>query len=290
MARAKRVEGIVTEKVDAAELKRRQESEERSLTLIENATDWFNRLSGDDNIRHAEVTTCDLLRDTVGIVYQDNVWPLIPMIYDAGFEALIEHLSSKRNLHKKYRITIGKNFIMSYDNIDTDSAEQEGCFMPMMEHIGTTIRLSGKINISKKVNYTTIDNMYGENYATNSDVENIKAVAAQKLKKMYSTDKDGKVLEADKSTLYLPQNLIMVIFSLFHDALLARLKMMKEATPDEDVSLNVLGLYEVMIEDVDPSDANYEGWYIHYAPKDIVKLSIKSDHLASESTGKLGKS
>ena len=154
--------------------------------------------------------------------------------------------------------------------------------LPMMEHIGTSIRLNGKVNMSKKVTYSTIDNMYGENYTTNSDIEFIKANAMKKLQKMYSTDKNGKVLEADKSIIYLPPNLIMIIFSLFHDALLARVKMMKEASPDDDIELNVLGLYIMRIEDVDPKDANYDGWYIIYEPKDIVKLNLKSDGLAQE--------
>lgn len=284
---AKKVTVAATETTDELEQKKKkQEQEEIVQNVIDNALDWFNRLSGDDNIRHAAVVTCSLVKDTVGLVYLDNMWPLIPMIYDAVFEALIDHLSSKRSFHKKYAVRIGNNFIMSYDNIDTDEAEQEGCFMPMMEHVGTSIRLAGKINMSKKVSYQTIDAMYGENYTTNSDIEHIKAEAMKKLKRMYSTDKDGNVLSADKSQIYMPSNLIMVIFSLFHDALLARLKMMKEANPDEDVYLDVLGLYTVRIEDVDPQDANYEGYYIMYEPKDIVKLSIKFDQLAQESAAK----
>jgi hypothetical protein len=279
MARIKKAAIVETPESAEALLKKKRE-EEATITVIDNAIDWFNRLSGDDNLKHAAMTTCALLRDSVGIVYLDTMWPLIPMIYDAVFESLIEHLSSKRSLHKKYKITVGRNFVMSYDNIDTDSAEQEGCFMPMMDHAGTSIRLAGKINSSKKVTYSVIDNMYGENYATNSDIEHIKATADNKLRKMYTTDKDGKVLESDKSQIYLPSNLIMIIFSLFHDCVLARLKMMKESNPDDDVEINVLGLYVAAIEDVESPDANYEGYYIHYAPKDIVKLALKSDALA----------
>lgn len=281
MAKAKKV-AIVETKESAEALLKKKIDEETTITVIDNATEWFNRLSGDDNLRHAAMTTCQLIRDTVGIVYIDSMWPLIPMIYDAVYESLIEHIGNKRGLHKKYKITVGRNFVMSYDNIDTDQAEQEGCFMPMMDHAGTCIRLSGKINSSKKVTFATIDNMYGENYTSNSDIEHIKAIASNKLQKMYSTDKDGKILASDKSQIYLPPNLIMVIFSLFHDCILARLKMMKEANPDDDVEINVLGLYVVAIEDVESPDANYEGYYIHYAPKDIVKLALKSDALASK--------
>ena len=286
MARIKKTAVELTQQDEAA-LAKKKKIEETTATVIDNAIDWFNRLSGDDNIRHAAVTTCALLRDSVGIVYQDDMWPLIPMIYDAVFEALIDHLSSKRSMHRKYKIIVGNNFVMSYDNIDTQDAEQEGCFMPMMEHIGTSIRLNANVNMSKKVTYTTIDNMYGENYATNSDIEFIKANAMKKLQKMYSTDKNGQVLEADKSIIYLPPNLIMIIFSLFHDALLSRLKMMKEASPDEDIELNVLGLYIMRIEDVDPKDANYDGWFVFYEPKDIVKLGLKMDSLAQEQMSKI---
>lgn len=278
MARIKKA-AVEVDVIDEQSAAKKKKIEETTTTVIENAIDWFNRLSNDDNIRHAAVATCALLRDSVGIVYQDDMWPLIPMIYDSVFEALIDHLASKRSMHKKYKIIVGNNFIMSYDNIDTGEAEQEGCFMPMMEHIGTSIRLNGKVNMSKKVTYTTIDSMYGENYATNSDIEFIKANAMKKLQKLYSTDKNGKVLEADRSVIYLPPNLIMIIFSLFHDALLARLKMMKEAAPDDDIELNVLGLYTMRIEDVDPKDANYNGYYIMMEPNDILKLSLKDNAL-----------
>lgn len=271
----------ISSSVDLEKKQKEEENKQAVYTVIDNATDWFNRLSGDDNIKHAAVTTCALIRDNVGIVYQDDMWPLIPMIYDAVFESIIDLLAGKRLHHKRYKVSIGKNFVMSYENIDTGEAEQEGCFMPMMEHTGNTIRFEGHTNMSKKVTFTTIDSMYTENFTGTSDIEHIKATAMQKLQKLYSTDKDGNILEADKSQIYLPPNLIMIIFSLFHDALLMRLKMMKEATPDEDIELNVLGLFTMGIEEVeDPTDANYEGYYVTLNPKDIMKLSLKSDKLA----------
>lgn len=271
---AKRL-GVTAEK----EKDEKKEVQQTTNQVIQNAIDWFNRL-GNDDIRHAAVCTCKLIQDSVGIVYLDEMWPLIPMIYDAVFESIIEFLASKRMYHKRYKIQIGKNFNIGYENIDTGSAEQEGCFMPMMEHTGTTIRLIGKTNSSKKVTYQTIDNMYAENYTSFGDIEQIKGMAMQKLTKMYTTDKDGNVVESNHAQIYLPANLIMIIFSLFHDALLMRLKMLKEADPDGDIELNVLGLYTMLIEDVESKDANYNGYYVRYEPKDIVKLTLKSDQLA----------
>ena len=119
MARVKK-SAVDTSVVDEQSAAKKKKIEETTVTVIDNAIDWFNRLSGDDNIRHAAVTTCALIRDSVGIVYQDNMWPLIPMIYDAVFESLIEHLASKRSMYKKYKIIVGNNFVMSYDNIADD--------------------------------------------------------------------------------------------------------------------------------------------------------------------------
>lgn len=280
MPKVKKVQTEPT--LTAEEIQQQKDKEEAVSNVVDNARDWFERLSGDDNLKHAAVVTCKLLRDNVGIVYLDEMWPFIPMVYSATYEAIVDYLASKRTHYSKYKITVGKNFVLSYDNIDTGEAEQEGCFMPMMEHVGECIRLQGKTNISKKVTYATIDNMYSQNFTTNSDIEHIKANAAAKLQKMYTTDKDGKRLTGDKSVLYLPPNLIMIIFTLYHDSILMRLKMMKEADPDGDIEMNVLGLYTVSIEDVDPDDANYSGYYIKYEPKDIVKLSIKDNRLESE--------
>lgn len=286
MAIQKKASVSTTSDADIEQKRKEEKKEEVVANVITNATDWFNRLSGDDNIKHAAVTTCMLIRDSVGIVYQDDMWPLIPMIYDAVFEALVDHLVSKRVYHKRYKVSIGKNFVMMYDNIDTGEAEQEGCFMPMMEHSGNTIRFQGHVNQSKKVTYSTIDSMYTENFTNTSDIEHIKATAMQKLQKLYSTDKDGNILEADKCQINMTSNLIMIIFSLFHDALLMRLKMMKEAEPDEDIELNVLGLYRVMIDDVeDPSDANFDGYFVRFEVSDILKLNLKSDGLAQEQMG-----
>src|SRR5699024_5842997 len=115
--------------------------------------------------------TVDLLRDSVGFVYDEEMWPFISMMYDAVFESLFEELASKRTMYKKYKIIVSHNFEIFYDNVDTGMAEQEGCFIPMMDHLGESLRVTGRVNSSKKVTYTTIDNMYGENYATNSDIE-----------------------------------------------------------------------------------------------------------------------
>lgn len=281
---AKRL-GVIVDKDKQEDNKK--EAEQATNQVIQNAIDWFNRL-GDDNVRHAAVCTCKLVQDSVGIVYLDEMWPLIPMIYDAVFESIIEFLAGKRMYHKRYKIQIGKNFNIGYENIDTGTAEQEGCFMPMMEHTGTTIRLMGKINASKKVTYQTIDNMYAENYTSFGDIEQIKGMAMQKLTKMYTTDKDGNVVESNHSQIYLPANLIMIIFSLFHDALLMRLKMLKEADPDGDIELNVLGLYTMSIEEVDSADANYDGWYVRLEPLTFQKLQLKMDSLAEEQQNQRG--
>lgn len=190
------------------------------------------------------------------------------VIFYATFISILEFIRGKQKSYNNFTVAICNSVNLGYTNNDDEDNEKIGNFMPIMEHIGINrniIDSSSDIEVDK----TSQNFMRWKELNIKKNVEYYKEIqdnAYDKLKREFKTN--IRTTEA-----------VIPLFCIFMDHIVNYIKYKyKEAerTDLSEVSMNVLGLFDVFYSFNEEENEEI----IEFQPNILMKLSLKSDHVA----------
>jgi hypothetical protein len=191
------------------------------------------------------------------------------VIFYAAFTSILDFIRGKQKTYNNFTIQIAQTLNLGYTNNDDEENEKVGNFMPIMEHIDAT---NMKVIRDERLESNTTEIMF-QKWRQVNDKKNIdyyKEIQENAMKR----------LQQDYHTQLRTSEAIIPLFCIFLDNIVAVLKESfreLEGTDTSEVSMNVLGLFDVYYS-YSEEDAKE---IIEFEPNIMMKLALKNDENAS---------
>jgi hypothetical protein len=194
---------------------------------------------------------------------------LFAAIFHATFLTILSFLKKQQKNYNEFSIEICNSINIGYVNNDDADNEKVGNFMPVMEHIGINRNIVNNDD-STDADSTNDGLMRWKNLNTKKNVECYKEIQEDAFKLLYQEYKtDIRTSET-----------VIPLFCIFMDNIVSVLKVMYMEAKDTDVSevsMNVLGLFDVFYSFDDEKDQEI----IDFQPNITMKLALKNDETAN---------
>lgn len=190
-------------------------------------------------------------------------------VFYATFMAILEFIRSQQKVRKNFTIEIANSINVGYSNNDDEENEKVGNFMPILEYIGINRNI---VNANKEIS----------SEQTSASFISWKDLNVKKTAEYYKEIQENAYnkLKSEFHVNLHTSEACIPLFCIFMDNITNVLKQKyKEAMGTEvsEVSMNVLGLFDAYYSY--DEDAGQE--IIEFSPNVIVKLTLKSDDIAS---------
>ena len=233
------------------------------------ATRWFRNYAV--NNKSEMITICELtarsVQDQFNLVVTSGNYELYAVVYHTTFMAILDFLKNKQSSYSTFSISVANSSQIGYVNNTDENNEKVGNFMPVIKHVGINANVPPEPTIekdettalaSKYIKWLTINSKQTVDY-----YKDIQEKAFNQLDKEF-----GIRLRTSEA--------VIPMFCIFMDHVVNLIKLKYQealGTGVSEVSMNVLGLYDIFYSF--DEEANVE--YIEYTPNVTIKLKLKSD-------------
>ena len=239
-------------------------------------TRWFNDYAV--NNKEEMKIICELTSRSVyekfTLYVESNNYELYAAVFYATFTTILDFLRGKENKYNNFTIEVANSINIGYSNSTNEDNEKVGNFMPILEYIGTNMKVvdnSPESEKKKDVNRTKTNCMRWKQINVKQNinfVSEIQETAYERIKKEYRTD-------------MRTSECVIPIFCIFMDNIIHVIKLKYqelEGTDVSEVSMNVLGLFDIYYSF--NSEDNIE--IIEFQPNIRMKLALKNDVAAGK--------
>ena len=185
--------------------------------------------------------------------------------YGKIMETIIEYVIEKEETYKEYCISIADRLKVGYTNTDNEDDEKSGNFMIHFEHVDNT---SPNTSIDDDDEKGSIELCVQWNASNiKSQTEEHRDIAVNALKKL-----------AEIKLILSNSELIIPMFCIIHKEIINFIKTKKLELGTSEYELDVLGIYNIGIEETGDGEEN-----IFITPTISSKLDLKDDAKATGS-------
>jgi hypothetical protein len=217
---------------------------------------------------------CDLTARSAQEQFMMNVdsnnTEVYAVIFYATFISILEFIKEKQKRYNNFSIVIANSVNVGYTNNDNEDNEKVGNFMPLMEYVGINRNIILNDSASKSDDTGTINFIKWMSLNIKQNVEYYKDIQEKAYEK----------LQSDFKIFIRTSEAVIPLFCIFFDNITKLLKVKFQERMDTDeseVSMNILGLFDIFYSFNDEEDQEI----IEISPNIMVKLSLKSDTIAN---------
>jgi hypothetical protein len=193
------------------------------------------------------------------------------VIFYATFMSILEFIKEKQKRYNNFSIVIANSVNIGYTNNDNEDNEKVGNFMPLMEYVGINRNIIlNDDRVSQLNNANSEIFLRWMNLNIKQNGEYYKEIQEKAYEK----------LQSDFKIFIRTSEAVIPIFCVFFDNITKLLKVKFQERMDTDeseVSMNILGLFDIFYSFNDEEDQEI----IEISPNIMVKLSLKSDTIAN---------
>ena len=235
------------------------------------AVKWFkeNAVNNTSDIKRICDLTARSAQEQFNLHLKKGNSEVYALVFHGTFMAILDFIRGKQKHYKNFTIEIFKSVNIGYTNNDDDDNEKVGNFMPVMEYIGINRKLIDDTPPEKdELSHRAIKWQQLNVKKSTEYYKEIQENAFKKLVGEYRTDLRTSEAVIPLFCIFL-DHITSVVKIKYHEA---------EETDVSEVSMNVLGLFEVFYS----RDEENNKEIIEFTPDIAFKLALKSDTVAGK--------